>query len=269
MATQPTNLPVPSESPRDLKFNAGKINEFVTSLQREYEDRFGNKHYTIEGLRWFAQQAIAQFGWISVGTFQTGATLSTPNQILKDTTDGEYYRWDGIFPKVVPSGLTPSSSGGVGTGAWLSVDDSTLRATLASPAGASNIGETGGEVGVHLLDNGNVVAHSRAYATSDGEGVQKIYISYSAFDQWEFLSSVVTSDVKGDLVQLSNGYDNNQLWALTCANGRSDSSVGRTDYRVWLSRDLKTWDKSPITGINTDSVGYISSTGDDDGNGIT
>lgn len=31
MATTPTNLPVPSESPRDLKFNAGKIDEFVTS----------------------------------------------------------------------------------------------------------------------------------------------------------------------------------------------------------------------------------------------
>ncbi|QXN81850.1 glycoside hydrolase [Salmonella enterica subsp. diarizonae] len=127
---------------------------------------------------------------------------------------------------------------------------------------------TGGEVGVHLLDNGKVVVHSRAYASSDGNGLQKIYISNSTFDQWNFISSVVTSDVKGDLVKLSNGYDNNPLWALTCANGRSDSSVGRSDYRVWFSRDLKKWDKSPITGINTDSVGYISSTDDGDGDGI-
>lgn len=128
--------------------------------------------------------------------------------------------------------------------------------------------DTGGEVGVHLLDNGKVVVHSRAYASSDGNGLQKIYISNSTFDQWNFISSVVTSDVKGDLVKLSNGYDNNPLWALTCANGRSDSSVGRSDYRVWFSRDLKKWDKSPITGINTDSVGYISSTDDGDGDGI-
>lgn len=54
MATQPTNLPVPSKSLRDLKFNAGKIDEFVTSLVNTYVDRFGNAHYTIEGLRWLA-----------------------------------------------------------------------------------------------------------------------------------------------------------------------------------------------------------------------
>ncbi|EOJ6040688.1 hypothetical protein ACM36E_001789 [Cronobacter sakazakii] len=127
MATQPTNNPVPSESPRDLKFNAGKIDEFVTSLVNTYLDRFGNEHYTIEGLRWLAQQAIAEFGWIPVGTFQAGATLTLPNQLLKDTTDGEYYRWDGTFQKTVPAGSTPSSSGGVGTGAWLSVGDATVR----------------------------------------------------------------------------------------------------------------------------------------------
>ncbi|WP_318594190.1 tail fiber/spike domain-containing protein [Enterobacter kobei] len=146
MATQPTNLPVPSESPRDLKFNAGKIDEFVTSLVNTYVDRFGNEHYTIEGLRWLAQQAIAQYGWIPVGTFQDGATLTSPNQILKDTTDGEYYRWDGSFlpsGKVVPSGSTPGSTGGVGTGAWISVGDSALRSMLASSAGAGMIGYDG------------------------------------------------------------------------------------------------------------------------------
>ncbi len=43
MATTPTNLPVPSESPRDLKFNAGKIDEFVTSFALSYIDRFGDE----------------------------------------------------------------------------------------------------------------------------------------------------------------------------------------------------------------------------------
>ncbi|MCW4988332.1 tail fiber/spike domain-containing protein [Enterobacter mori] len=143
MATQPTNLPVPSESPRDLKFNAGKIDEFVTSLVNTYVDRFGNEHYTIEGLRWLAQQAIAQYGWVPIGTFQAGATLTLPNQILKDTTDGEYYRWDGSFipsGKVVPNGSTPGSTGGIGAGAWISVGDSALRSMLASSSGAGMIG---------------------------------------------------------------------------------------------------------------------------------
>lgn len=39
MATQPINNAVPNELPRDLKFNAGKIVEFVTSLAHQYIDR--------------------------------------------------------------------------------------------------------------------------------------------------------------------------------------------------------------------------------------
>lgn len=141
MATTPTQNSVPSESPIDLKFNAGKIDEFVTSLALQYFDRFGSAHYTIEGLRWLAQQAIAQFGWIPVESFQAGATISLPNQILKDTSTGEYYRWDGSLPKVVPAGSTPSSTGGTGVGAWISVGDSALRSMLAANDGEKLIGE--------------------------------------------------------------------------------------------------------------------------------
>ncbi|MFY2736257.1 glycosyl hydrolase family 28-related protein [Pseudocitrobacter faecalis] len=130
MATQPTNLPVPNESPRDLKFNAGKIDEFVTSLVTTYIDRFGNEHYTIEGLRWLAQQAISQYGYITLDSFETGNTVSLPNQVLRYEATGEYYRWDGALPKAVTAGSTPESTGGVGVGAWLSVGDATAMAAL-------------------------------------------------------------------------------------------------------------------------------------------
>lgn len=140
MATTPTNLPVPSESPRDLKFNAGKIDEFVTSLVNTYIDRFGNEHYTIEGLRWLAQQAIAEYGWILIDSFQDGADITLPNQALRDEVTGEYYRWDGLLPKHVEAGSTPSSSGGVGIGAWLGIGDAALRTMLASSVGASMVG---------------------------------------------------------------------------------------------------------------------------------
>ncbi|MET4054255.1 hypothetical protein ABIC12_001548 [Pantoea agglomerans] len=130
MATQLTQNQVPSESPRDLKFNAGKIDEFVNSLAQQYIDRFGGRHYTIEGLRWLAQQAIAQYGWIPVGTFQEGYNLELPNQIIKDTDDGEYYRWDGPLPKNVLAGSTPEATGGFGVNAWISVGDSSLRSDL-------------------------------------------------------------------------------------------------------------------------------------------
>ncbi|HBP7711879.1 TPA: hypothetical protein L6J47_004106, partial [Escherichia coli] len=143
MATQPTNLPVPSESPRDLKFNAGKIDEFVTSLAEWYVDRFGIKHYTIEGLKNLVLQQIYNLGWNPVGTFQGGATLTAAGDIIQDTSTGVWYRWDNLatLPKVVPAGSTPASSGGIGEGKWLAVDVSdVLRKELAEPGGAGMMG---------------------------------------------------------------------------------------------------------------------------------
>lgn len=129
MTTTPTQLPIPSEKPQDLKFNAGKIDEFSTSMGWTYTDRFGVKHYTIEGLKHLAEQAISAFGYITLDSFEDGANLTLPNQILRWKSSGEYYRWDGNFPKAVVAGSTPDSSGGIGNGKWLSVG----AAALASP----------------------------------------------------------------------------------------------------------------------------------------
>lgn len=146
MATTPTNLPVPSESPRDLKYNAGKIDEFVTSMGWTYIDRFGQKHYTIEGINYIAQQAMNAFGYVILSgkTFTTGATINNPNEVLLNTSDGEYYKWTGRFasgPKVVPENSTPASTGGVGPGSWVGVGDASLRAALAAMDGEKLIGE--------------------------------------------------------------------------------------------------------------------------------
>ncbi|WP_193764145.1 hypothetical protein [Hafnia alvei] len=135
MATQPTNLPVPSESARDLKFNAGKIDEFVTSPEQKYIDRFGDEHYTIEGINNLAQQVMNSFGYITLTdvSFTIGATITKPNEVLFNEANGEYYKWTGSFasgPKVVPPNSTPESTGGIGAGAWLSVGDSTALSVL-------------------------------------------------------------------------------------------------------------------------------------------
>ncbi|MCL8607652.1 succinylglutamate desuccinylase/aspartoacylase family protein [Proteus mirabilis] len=130
MSTIPTQNPVPSEAPRDLKFNSGKIDEFVTSMKNKYIDRFGKEHFTIEGLRWIAQQAISQFGYITLDSFQKGAEITLPNQVLRDETTGEYYRWDGELPKIVHIDSTPDNSGGVGMGSWVSVGEASLRSEL-------------------------------------------------------------------------------------------------------------------------------------------
>lgn len=151
MATQPTQDAVPSESPRDLKFNAGKIDEFVTSMGWTYIDRFGQKHYTIEGINYLSQQAMAAYGYVILTgkTFTTGATINNPNEVLLNTADGEYFKWTGSFasgPKVVPANSTPASTGGIAPGAWIGVGDASLRAALASVSGAGLVGVSVGSV---------------------------------------------------------------------------------------------------------------------------
>ncbi|MEB5978971.1 tail fiber/spike domain-containing protein [Enterobacter vonholyi] len=165
MATQPTNLPVPSESPRDLKFNAGKIDEYVTSMGWTYTDRFGQKHYTIEGMNYLSQEAMAAYGYVILTgkTFTTGATLNNPNEVLLNTADGEYYKWTGSFAsggKVVPANSTPAGTGGIGPSAWIGVGDASLRAALAAPGGVNLVN---GAAKQSDLDSTNQTINKRNY----------------------------------------------------------------------------------------------------------
>lgn len=151
MATVPTNKPIPSEDPRDLKFNAGKIDEVVNSDAHYYTDRFGKRRLTSSGFQHTAEESITEFkhtaeeairnyGYITMDSFEDGATLTLPNQVLRYETTGEYYRWDGEFPKPVPTNSTPETAGGLGSGKWVSVGDSALRTGLSSESGAALVG---------------------------------------------------------------------------------------------------------------------------------
>ncbi|NBC75410.1 tail fiber/spike domain-containing protein [Proteus mirabilis] len=130
MSTIPTQNPVPSEAPRDLKFNSGKVDEFVTSNNHFYTDRFGKKHYTIDGINHLSKQAMLNYGYITKSSFESGNTIINPNDALLWEVNGEYYKWGGKLPKVVPPNSTPDSTGGIGGGKWLSVGDSSLRTDI-------------------------------------------------------------------------------------------------------------------------------------------
>lgn len=137
MTTYATKNPLGSVDPRDLYDNSQNFDSAINDLTSPvWQDRFGKSRHTWYGLESMAKAAIAAYGYIPMDSFQAGATLTLPNQALRDTSTGEYYRWDGTFPpegKVVPAGSTPASAGGTGAGKWLSVGDAVLRGQLANP----------------------------------------------------------------------------------------------------------------------------------------
>lgn len=61
------------------------------------------------------------YGFITVDSFEQGASLTLVNQVLRWESNGNYYRWDGTLPKTVAPNSTPDSTGGVGVGKWLMI----------------------------------------------------------------------------------------------------------------------------------------------------
>lgn len=73
------------------------------------------------------------------GSFETGVTVNAKNELVV-FTDGKY-RWDGELPKVVDAASSPETSGGIASGAWVSVGDAALRSQISDPDGASSYPE--------------------------------------------------------------------------------------------------------------------------------
>lgn len=173
MATIPSQNPVPSELPQDLKFNAGKIDEEVTSTTLEfYIDRLGRNHQTNHGREVAfqgkiadyniqASEALARFGYITLDSFEDGATLTNAVEVLRWKATGEYFKWQGEFPKEVSSSSSPETTGGIGLGKWVSVGDASLRSALATATGNSLIPTLGSNGYTPVdLDNTGVVDNS-------------------------------------------------------------------------------------------------------------
>ena len=75
---------------------------------------------------------VASFTFNNGGSLAVGDTDVAVLWSIADGGDGNYYRWKGSYPKVVPANSTPSSSGGVSDSGWMPVGDITLRGDLAS-----------------------------------------------------------------------------------------------------------------------------------------
>jgi len=107
MASTPTKNPVPSENYDDLRFNAGKLDEFVTSPDNNYTDRLGITHLTSRGL----QNSVA------------GALLPANN--LSDVSNKD-------------TSLTNLGGGTTGVAVFKAATSAAVRSAIAAAASGSN-----------------------------------------------------------------------------------------------------------------------------------
>lgn len=119
-----TGNPIESTDVRDMSDNAKNLDLFSNSSELSFDDRLGIERKTIHGMNSEFDAHILSMGFTRVGTFLSGATLTNPRQTLlwdiADGGDGQEYGWSGAFPKIVPPSSTPSSTGGIAVGAWMS-----------------------------------------------------------------------------------------------------------------------------------------------------
>ena len=153
MATTPTNKPIPSEDPRDLKFNAGKIDEEVNGSADYYTDRFSvqrltntgrNNHFqsqmTQQADDWLEQfnqqnsdfqQFLLNSGYQFLGDYENGPyTITARNQIIR--YQNEFWRLNAATnPEYTTTGVN-STSWTTDVTHLVSVGDANLRQNLSS-----------------------------------------------------------------------------------------------------------------------------------------
>ncbi|HBB9941933.1 TPA: hypothetical protein JHJ69_004458, partial [Enterobacter cloacae] len=142
MTTYNTGNPLGSAAAKDLYDNAENLDHLsLDTVNEMWPDRMGKQRITWYGIEKKADRAISEYGYITKDSFEDGSTLSLANECLRFEATGEYYRWDGDFPKVVPPGSTPDSTGGVGAKKWISVGFAALKDALGRKDGFKFIGE--------------------------------------------------------------------------------------------------------------------------------
>ncbi|HCK7128502.1 hypothetical protein QPR61_13840 [Enterobacter hormaechei] len=228
MATQPTQNSVPSESPRDLKFNAGKFDEVITSFAEWYIDRFGNKHYTVQGLKALFDSKIYEWDQI----FQQ-FLVSSGYQFLGDYVDGpltfternQYIRYDGQYWKLNAETDLDFTTTGTDATSWSSdvthlslIDGDTLRQELASDNG-SNLVAT-------RLPYASSVKRTQTDKNLDVYTASDFGIKGDGTDETQKLLSLITNrngrkiDLQGKSIKFSSAFEVSLSNPLHIENGR-------------------------------------------------
>ena len=142
MTTYKTGNPIGSTDARDRLDNSENMDILENSTtELMHPDRLGTMRKTRKGMELehdnqisahetAFKQRISQMAFVRVGTFAAGYNSLTDMRQTLLASNGHEYGWTGAFPKTVPAGATPTTSGGIGAGAWVDRTDVTLRDVL-------------------------------------------------------------------------------------------------------------------------------------------
>lgn len=181
------------------------------------------------------------------GSFETGGTINHRWETLLYQTDGQYYQWMGALPKVVPSGSTPATTGGVDATHWVNQSDLTLRADLASSTGyrlVPSIYKTISGVPVEQYRDGirtdqQIIQAANDYATSVGRKVIfEVGVTYNVTTlnctcEWTGPAIIKRANGTGStLITLASGGYLDSL----IIDGNADNAVGNPSAIVGANR---------------------------------
>lgn len=199
-------------------------------------------------------------------TFTTGGALNVGDSdvgVLWPVSgggDGNYYIWRGDYPKTIPAGSSPTSTGGVSQSGWKLLGDTVLRQDLASVRGFSLIGAPQGG---QLDDVITYVTPEQYGAIGDGtlHPLSERFASLAAAQAVYPFATALTQSIDWAACQKAEN-ENRGLREIRVAKfkkyhlGANYLNLG--PYSTWVAPPLNdfVWDTGFIRSIPADYASY-------------
>lgn len=129
MATTPTNTPIQSEKPQDLKFNAGLLDKILNSNEEAARDRFARARITYAGMEAEYRRIIGSLGYKELGDWAVGLVVTARDQVVN--YNGSVYKYNGTLPYTITAAAPDAN--------WVNIGDGSVRGDLFAAAGSSLI----------------------------------------------------------------------------------------------------------------------------------
>lgn len=167
---------------------------------------------------------------LASGSFESGGTVNAENDTLLFEVEGKGYVWGGALPKIVPPGSSPTSSGGIGAGAWMDVSN-VLYPVVST---ANNISALH-PIGTRLSTLGR-------YVVGKGPGE---YIITAGTSPYPLVDPQIAPDRYAKLLPLRG---TNYNYSLLAAGGKNDLTIDSATSEAMNQLLAKIYAESPIVG---------------------